>query len=143
MVFAHTFGRLGLAGGRPHRSKGSGSKFATRAPSACASGGFYLSPTVGQTVNTTHPTLISWNPTCLDPAPQYVDIYLYAPAKNDTLIQAYNGADYKHGSMEASPSTYPPFGGISPGLTDDSQPELVGSKRQRDPSVEHCTSREP
>jgi len=68
--------------------------------SDCSTGGFYKSPTANQTVSTSHPVNVAWDNTCLQPAPKQVDIYLYAPGHNTSLIQAFNGADYAHGSMD-------------------------------------------
>lgn len=45
------------------------------------------------------PVTISWDNQCLSPAPKYVDIYLYAPSNNDSMIQAFDSADYSKGSM--------------------------------------------
>ncbi len=67
--------------------------------SDCSTGGFYKSPTANQTVSTSKPVNVAWDNTCLNPAPKLVDIYLYAPGHNASLIQAFNGADYAHGSM--------------------------------------------
>lgn len=75
---------------------------AKRSSSDCSSGGFYKSPTANQTVSTSNPVNVAWDNSCLDPAPKLVDIYLYAPGHNASLIQAFNGADYAHGSMDMS-----------------------------------------
>ncbi|KAF8335304.1 uncharacterized protein EI90DRAFT_3047863 [Cantharellus anzutake] len=68
--------------------------------SNCAGGGFYKNPTTNQTVSTSSPVNVAWDNSCLSPSPKLVDLYLYAPGLNDSLIQAFNGADYAHGSME-------------------------------------------
>jgi hypothetical protein len=70
--------------------------------SNCAN--FYTSPTAGQVVNTTSPAVFSWDPSlnCFTPAPKNVDIYLYAPNQNNSLIQAFKGADYKQGTYSVS-----------------------------------------
>ena len=83
---------------RPHKAEVN--HLAKRSSSGCSTGGFYKSPTANQTVSTSNPVNVAWDNTCLDPAPKLVDIYLYAPGHNASLIQAFNGADYAHGSMD-------------------------------------------
>ena len=42
----------------------------------------------------------------MNPAPQYVDLYLYAPSKNNSMIQAFGQADFTHGSLQVRSSRY-------------------------------------
>lgn len=66
----------------------------------CASGGFYTAPTAGQSFDSAKTVTFSWNNQCLSPAPKYVDIYLYAPLKNDSMIQAFSSASYSKGHTD-------------------------------------------
>ena len=68
--------------------------------SGCSGTSFYTAPTQGQTINSAKPVDFSWDTKCLSPAPQYVDLYLYAPTKNSSMIQAFSQADYAHGSLQ-------------------------------------------
>lgn len=62
----------------------------------------YTGPAAGDVVTTTKPTTLSWNTACFNPAPKFVDIYLYAPGTNKSLIQAFNSAEYAKGSYETT-----------------------------------------
>lgn len=82
--------RIGLAGAR----------FKKRAPDAsCLTGGMYLSPAAGETVDTSKPVTISWNPTCLSPPSGQIDIYLYAPSANQSLVHVWE-------NVPAAPGTF-------------------------------------
>lgn len=68
--------------------------------SDCSGNSFYTAPTQGQTLSSAKPVTFSWDIKCLNPAPQYIDIYLYAPTKNDSMIQAFGQADYAPGTLQ-------------------------------------------
>jgi hypothetical protein len=67
---------------------------------ACAKGGFYKSPTVGQTINSLEPLNITWDTTCLNSST--VDLYLYAPGSNRSRIHVWEGVEFFKGSYNAT-----------------------------------------
>jgi hypothetical protein len=93
MGFDHI--RVGHAGAlfHPHPKR------AVADPS-CAKGGFYKSPTVGQTVDSLKPLNITWDTTCLNASA--VDIYLYAPGSNRSRIHVWQGVEFYKGSYTAN-----------------------------------------
>lgn len=82
--------RLGYAGA--HHAK--------RADSSCSTGGFYTSPTNGQSLSASSPLNISWDTSCLDTTA--VDIYLYAPGTAKSLIHEWENVKYAPGSYMAT-----------------------------------------
>lgn len=67
---------------------------------ACATGGFYKSPTAGQTISSSTPLNITWDPTCL--STNAVDIYLYAPGAANPRIHLWETVDFSTGSYQTS-----------------------------------------
>lgn len=103
----------------------------------CTGTNFYTGPTAGQSVDSANKVTFSWNNKCLSPAPEYIDLYLYAPSKNDSasMIQAFDSAKYAEGSIQVSQPFCPSLGNADVRnyvTLDDPEPELVGtgSKRQ-------------
>lgn len=86
---------VGLAGAKRHSS----GKAVKRAD---CSTGIVTSPTAGQVVSTTGPTTFTWDTTCISKPPKYIDLYLFAPGNSKSLIQAFDSAEYAHGSFEVS-----------------------------------------
>ena len=68
--------------------------------SACQTGGFYTNPTNGQSIDATTPLNISWDTTCLSTST--VDIYLYAPGAQQSLIHLWENVGYKVGHYSAT-----------------------------------------
>jgi hypothetical protein len=69
--------------------------------SDCNTGGMYTSPTAGQTVDSSKPVTISWNPTCLTPTNGQVDIYLYAPSAAQPRIHVWRSVPHAPGKFTA------------------------------------------
>lgn len=90
----HAHPRVGLAGSPKKRS--------VVKRDSCSSSDFYTSPTAGESIDSSKKTTFTWSTKCIDPAPQYVDLYLYAPAKNDSMIQAFDSAKYTDGKLETT-----------------------------------------
>lgn len=67
-------------------------------PPACTTGGFYQSPTTGQTINSLEPLDIAWDPSCLDT--KAVDIYLYAPGAERSRIHVWQNVAFQKGSYQ-------------------------------------------
>lgn len=65
---------------------------------ACSASSFYTSPSSGQSVNSSLPFTMSWNPVCI--TSQLVDIYLYAPKSNESRIQIWQNVDFFAGTLE-------------------------------------------
>lgn len=63
---------------------------------ACTTGGFYTSPSGGQTIDASKPLKISWDASCLDT--QMVDIYLYAPGEATPLVHEWENVSNSPGS---------------------------------------------
>ncbi|KAI0086026.1 hypothetical protein BDY19DRAFT_895468 [Irpex rosettiformis] len=82
--------RLGHAVPQQHKKRGD----------SCASGGFYLNPTAGQTVSSSDAFAISWNTTCM--STKAVDIYLYAPGAEKSLIYRWETVDFASGSYQTT-----------------------------------------
>ncbi|KAF7760682.1 hypothetical protein Agabi119p4_10091 [Agaricus bisporus var. burnettii] len=70
---------------------------ATTPNASCQTGGFYQAPTNQQTVDSLKPLEIKWDNTCLDT--QKADIYLYAPAANNSRVAVWQNADFTAGSV--------------------------------------------
>ena len=68
--------------------------------SACQTGGFYTNPTKGQSISATSPLNISWDTTCLSTST--VDIYLYAPSSQTSLIHLWEKVGYAAGHYTAT-----------------------------------------
>lgn len=68
----------------------------------CTGTNFYTAPTANQTLDSSKEVTFSWNNKCLNPSPEYVDIYLYAYGKNDSMIQAFDSAKYSEGHLKVS-----------------------------------------
>jgi hypothetical protein len=68
---------------------------------ACSTGGFYKSPTSGQSISSGTNLNISWDTTCL--TTNAVDIYLYAPGAENTCLHIWQNVNYALGSYT------PPF----------------------------------
>ncbi|TDL14619.1 hypothetical protein BD410DRAFT_845872 [Rickenella mellea] len=65
----------------------------------CQTGGFYVSPTSGQVVNSSVPFNISWNTSCLNNT-NAVDIYLYAPGAANSKLHVWETVNYALGSYQ-------------------------------------------
>ena len=63
---------------------------------ACTNGGF-ISPTLGQTINSLQPLNISWDTSCLSNV-QSIDIVLSAPGANNPLLQGWKKVPFSSGS---------------------------------------------
>ncbi|KAI0071458.1 hypothetical protein K474DRAFT_1687073 [Panus rudis PR-1116 ss-1] len=86
--------RYGHAASALHQGK-------KRASSDCSTGGFYKSPTAGQTVQAGQPFNISWDTSCLDTSA--VDIYLYDPKSgSNPRIHLWQNVNFALGSYEAT-----------------------------------------
>lgn len=73
------------------------SHIAKREPNpGCKTGGFYVKPTAGETVDVGAPLNVTWDATCLDIAK--ADVYLYAPGTEKSRIYLWEGVDFKTGS---------------------------------------------
>jgi len=81
--------RVGYAGGmhKTHRK---------RANPACANGGFYKTPTSGQSIVSGTSFNMSWDPSCLTAGA--VDIYLYAPGASVSRIHLWQNVNFALGS---------------------------------------------
>ncbi|KIK57197.1 hypothetical protein GYMLUDRAFT_61498 [Collybiopsis luxurians FD-317 M1] len=73
-----------------------------RASSNCLTGGFYTNPTSGATIDSLKPLNITWETSCITPAENLVDIYLYAPAAASPRLHLWENVDYTKGSYEAT-----------------------------------------
>lgn len=82
---------IGLAG-RPHSA---------HKRSSCATGGFYASPTMGQTVSSQDPFNITWDTACL-PGTTALDIYLIAPALYSSRIHLWSDVNYALGTYQTT-----------------------------------------
>jgi hypothetical protein len=71
-----------------------------RQDASCQTGGFYTNPTNGQSLDATAPLNISWDTTCLSTST--VDIYLYAPGSQNSLIHQWNNVGYAAGHYMAT-----------------------------------------
>jgi hypothetical protein len=92
MTFNHN-ARVGYGGAihKVHRKK---------APdSSCTTGGFYKSPSSGQSVESGTSLDISWDTTCL--TSDAVDIYLYAPGSSSSRIHMWENVNYALGSYSS------------------------------------------
>lgn len=66
----------------------------------CTSGAFYKSPKQGDNIDTSQPISMEWD-TSLDCfSSQGVDIYLYAPYADKSMIHAWGAVDYSAGSFQ-------------------------------------------
>ncbi|KAG1790477.1 hypothetical protein EV424DRAFT_1508866 [Suillus variegatus] len=72
--------------------------------SSCATGGFYISPSQGQTVSSSSPFNITWDTSCL-PNTQAVDIYLIAPSLSSSRIHEWQNVNYALGTYQTSLET--------------------------------------
>ena len=68
---------------------------------ACATGGFYISPSQGQTLSTTNPFNITWDTSCLSNTAA-VDIYLIAPGLNNSRIHEWQNVNYGYGNYQTT-----------------------------------------
>ncbi|KAJ3524482.1 hypothetical protein NM688_g8551 [Phlebia brevispora] len=84
--------RIGLAGASGFHHK--------RADSSCSTGGFYKSPSVGQTISSSDALNITWDTTCM--STDAVDIYLYAPGASKSLIHLWETVAFAPGSYQTS-----------------------------------------
>jgi hypothetical protein len=66
---------------------------------ACATGGFYKSPTASQSIAYTTPVNMTWDTTCLNATD--VDIFLYAPGIG-SRIHAWQGVGFAAGSYQTT-----------------------------------------
>ncbi|KAA1473199.1 hypothetical protein DENSPDRAFT_859800 [Dentipellis sp. KUC8613] len=64
---------------------------------SCSTGGFYKSPTAGQSLDSSSPINIAWDTSCL-PNAKDVDIYLYAPGAQQPLLHTWRSVFYSKGS---------------------------------------------
>ncbi|KAG1880949.1 hypothetical protein F4604DRAFT_1748949 [Suillus subluteus] len=72
--------------------------------SSCSTGGFYISPSQGQTVNSSSPFNITWDTSCLSNT-QGVDIYLIAPSLSSSRIHEWQNVNYALGNYQTSLET--------------------------------------
>ncbi|KAG1868341.1 hypothetical protein DFJ58DRAFT_723600 [Suillus subalutaceus] len=72
--------------------------------SSCSTGGFYISPSQGQTVNSSSPFNITWDTSCLSNT-QGVDIYLIAPSLISSRIHEWQNVNYALGNYQTSLET--------------------------------------
>ncbi|THH14065.1 hypothetical protein EW146_g6226 [Bondarzewia mesenterica] len=86
--------RIGKAGSPFHHHK------VKRANAACSTGGFYQSPSSGQSIEYTTPLNISWDISCLDT--NAVDIYLYAPGATTSRIHVWENVYFPTGSYQTN-----------------------------------------
>ncbi|KAI5120987.1 hypothetical protein M0805_000448 [Coniferiporia weirii] len=86
--------RVGHAGaaGNAHRS-------GVRRDS-CSTGGFIVSPSSGEEVDTSNPVTFAWDSSCLNVTA--ADIYLYAPYQQSTLVQIFHNVDFSLGSYNTT-----------------------------------------
>lgn len=83
--------RVGLAGApQTHQKR-----------SSCATGGFYISPSQGQTVSSSSPFNITWDNSCLSDT-QAVDIYLIAPSLSSSRIHEWQNVNYALGTYQTN-----------------------------------------
>lgn len=68
---------------------------------ACATGGFYTSPTTGMTVSSANPLNITWDTSCL-PNTSAVDIYLIAPGLTSSRIHEWQNVNFALGSYQTT-----------------------------------------
>jgi hypothetical protein len=66
----------------------------------CNTGGFYINPTNGQTVDCAQPLNIVWDKTCLNSSA--VDIYLYAPGANTSRLHMWQTVNNNLGNYNAT-----------------------------------------
>ncbi|KII84928.1 hypothetical protein PLICRDRAFT_117403 [Plicaturopsis crispa FD-325 SS-3] len=88
--FTHV--RVGHAGALNHKKRA--------ANSDCATGGFYKTPTNGQTLDSSNPVNITWDNTCL--TTDSVDIYLYAPGQAQSRIHMWSGVPFAAGAYSTT-----------------------------------------
>jgi len=74
----------------------------SRSDSSCLSGGFYTNPTSGSSINSLNALNITWDTSCLTPAGNVVDIYLYAPSASTPRIHIWESVPYKQGWYNAT-----------------------------------------
>ncbi|KAF5372539.1 hypothetical protein D9758_005291 [Tetrapyrgos nigripes] len=74
----------------------------SRAESSCLTGGFYKTPTAGQKIDALYPLNITWDTSCLSPANDKADIYLFAPNSNTPRLHMYEGITFSSGSYNAT-----------------------------------------
>ncbi|KAG1761410.1 hypothetical protein EDD22DRAFT_804562 [Suillus occidentalis] len=72
--------------------------------SSCATGGFYISPSQGQTVSSSNPFNITWDTSCLSNT-QAVDIYLIAPSLSSSRIHEWQNVNYALGNYQTNLET--------------------------------------
>ncbi|KAG8951909.1 hypothetical protein FRC03_012340 [Tulasnella sp. 419] len=84
----------------PHPAHFYGNGKVVKTRRAGCSNGLYVAPTEGQQVDTSKPLTVSWDNTCMDPAPQKVDIYLNAPLSNSPEIHYWTDVDYAKGTVD-------------------------------------------
>lgn len=66
----------------------------------CSTGGFYKSPSAGQSIPAGTPFNITWDTSCLDT--KAVDIYLYAPAGHNPRIHLWENVNFGLGSYQTT-----------------------------------------
>lgn len=66
----------------------------------CATGGFYKSPTSGQTISSSDALNITWDPTCMSTTA--VDIYLLAPSASNSRLHLWETVDFAPGSYQTT-----------------------------------------
>ncbi|KAI0031301.1 hypothetical protein K488DRAFT_79136 [Vararia minispora EC-137] len=67
---------------------------------ACTTGGFYQSPTAGQTIDYQQAFNISWDTSCMSASE--VDIYLYSPSSSQSIIHLWENVYFKSGSYQTN-----------------------------------------
>lgn len=107
MVGSYMNARLGLAAARGNGKRAHAKHVPIVKRSTCENGGFYISPTKGQTFDVAKPVHLAWDTTmgCLGSNPKQVDIYVNAPGVSDNYLTAIR-ANYGRGSLDVCPVTY-------------------------------------
>jgi hypothetical protein len=72
--------------------------------SSCSTGGFYISPSQGQTLSSSSPFNITWDTSCLTNT-QAVDIYLIAPSLSSSRIHEWQNVNYALGNYQTNLET--------------------------------------
>ncbi|KAE9409706.1 hypothetical protein BT96DRAFT_931836 [Gymnopus androsaceus JB14] len=85
-----------------HSKKSRRDSVLSRSDSSCLSGGFYTNPTSGSSINSLNALNITWDTSCLTPAGNVVDIYLYAPSASTPRIHIWESVPYKQGWYNAT-----------------------------------------
>ncbi|VDB98078.1 unnamed protein product [Peniophora sp. CBMAI 1063] len=88
--------RLGLGAAFGHHDK----KAVVPRADSCLTGGFYISPTANQVIDTSSSFNITWDSTCI--SSDYVDILLYDPSAASSNIHTWGKVYNKYGTYETT-----------------------------------------